>query len=100
MDVCKCIVFLRHGVTLNSDRVASPSQSWWKRMRGEWALTTFRMSFLEIEVKNGTNRTVTCMVFKSTDNDRRHLALSHDEIRGPCNVTFRKQQQHLVSVSL
>ncbi|GFV60232.1 uncharacterized protein TNCV_3553921 [Trichonephila clavipes] len=29
------------------------------------------------------NRTVTCMVLKATDNDRRHLALCHDEFLGP-----------------
>ncbi|GFV59196.1 uncharacterized protein TNCV_2339371 [Trichonephila clavipes] len=29
------------------------------------------------------NRTVTCMVLKATANDRRHLALCHDEFRGP-----------------
>ncbi|GFX57949.1 uncharacterized protein TNCV_3069161 [Trichonephila clavipes] len=29
------------------------------------------------------NRSVTCMVFKATPNDRRHLALCHDEFRGP-----------------
>ncbi|GFV37414.1 uncharacterized protein TNCV_3174481 [Trichonephila clavipes] len=28
------------------------------------------------------NRTVTCMVFKATSNDRRHLALYHDESHG------------------
>ncbi|GFY33896.1 hypothetical protein TNCV_4596041 [Trichonephila clavipes] len=29
------------------------------------------------------NCTVTCMVLKATDNDRRHLALYHDEFCGP-----------------
>ncbi|GFW45380.1 uncharacterized protein TNCV_4734871 [Trichonephila clavipes] len=29
------------------------------------------------------NRSVTCMVLKATANDRRHLALCHDEFRGP-----------------
>ncbi|GFV62002.1 uncharacterized protein TNCV_4108051 [Trichonephila clavipes] len=29
-----------------------------------------------------SNRTVTCMVLKATANDRRHLALCHDESRG------------------
>ncbi|GFS76934.1 uncharacterized protein TNCV_3756131 [Trichonephila clavipes] len=28
-------------------------------------------------------RTVTCMVLKATANDRRYLALCHDEFRGP-----------------
>ncbi|GFX90308.1 uncharacterized protein TNCV_3848831 [Trichonephila clavipes] len=29
------------------------------------------------------NRTVICMVLKATANDRRHLALCHDEFREP-----------------
>ncbi|GFS60418.1 zinc finger protein [Trichonephila clavipes] len=29
------------------------------------------------------NRSITCMVLKATANDRRHLALCHDEFRGP-----------------
>ncbi|GFX03427.1 uncharacterized protein TNCV_4634391 [Trichonephila clavipes] len=29
------------------------------------------------------NRSVTCMVLKATANDRRHLALCHNEFRGP-----------------
>ncbi|GFT54570.1 uncharacterized protein TNCV_344551 [Trichonephila clavipes] len=29
------------------------------------------------------NRIVTCMVLKATANDRHHLALCHDEFRGP-----------------
>ncbi|GFY08698.1 uncharacterized protein TNCV_5006111 [Trichonephila clavipes] len=33
--------------------------------------------------ENEPNSTVTCMVLKSTANDRRHLALCHDEFRGP-----------------
>ncbi|GFX58080.1 uncharacterized protein TNCV_4048381 [Trichonephila clavipes] len=32
---------------------------------------------------NEPNRTVTCMMLKATANDRRHLALCHDEFRGP-----------------
>ncbi|GFW45627.1 uncharacterized protein TNCV_3245651 [Trichonephila clavipes] len=32
---------------------------------------------------NELNRTVTCMVLKATNNDGRHLALCHDEFRGP-----------------
>ncbi|GFY13939.1 uncharacterized protein TNCV_1296001 [Trichonephila clavipes] len=29
------------------------------------------------------NRSITCMVLKATDNNRRHLAIYHDEFRGP-----------------
>ncbi|GFX32421.1 uncharacterized protein TNCV_2173411 [Trichonephila clavipes] len=32
---------------------------------------------------NEPNYTITCMVLKATANDRRHLALCHDEFRGP-----------------
>ncbi|GFX11064.1 uncharacterized protein TNCV_2246401 [Trichonephila clavipes] len=35
------------------------------------------------------NRTVTCMVLKATDNDRRHLALCHDECCGPRSGLYR-----------
>ncbi|GFW04485.1 uncharacterized protein TNCV_878541 [Trichonephila clavipes] len=35
------------------------------------------------------NRTVTCTVLKATANDRRHLALCHDEFRGPRSVLYR-----------
>ncbi|GFU07733.1 uncharacterized protein TNCV_4164281 [Trichonephila clavipes] len=42
---------------------------------------------------NEPNRTVTCMVLKATANDRRHLALCHDEFRGPrsglCRSAFQ-----------
>ncbi|GFS52656.1 hypothetical protein TNCV_45391 [Trichonephila clavipes] len=34
------------------------------------------------------NRTVTCMVLKATSNDKRHLALCHDEFRGLGSVTI------------
>ncbi|GFV27074.1 uncharacterized protein TNCV_4853111 [Trichonephila clavipes] len=29
------------------------------------------------------NHTVTCIVLKATTNDRRHLAICHDELHGP-----------------
>ncbi|GFU67801.1 uncharacterized protein TNCV_4684221 [Trichonephila clavipes] len=38
---------------------------------------------------NEPNRTVTCMVLKATDNDRRHIALCHEEFRGPRSVLCR-----------
>ncbi|GFV97846.1 uncharacterized protein TNCV_2021611 [Trichonephila clavipes] len=61
MDVCKCIVPSRHGGTLNSRRAVSPL----------------------VRLVEGEGSSVTRMVLKPTDNDRRHLALCHDEIRGP-----------------
>ncbi|GFV57402.1 hypothetical protein TNCV_2299201 [Trichonephila clavipes] len=39
----------------------------------------------QLPIEGGTepNCTVNCMVFKATDNDRRHLALCYDGFRGP-----------------
>ncbi|GFU51398.1 collagen alpha-1(XV) chain [Trichonephila clavipes] len=47
------------------------------------ALTTPREFSLKIWVENRPNHTVTCMVLKSTTNDRCHVALCHDEFRHP-----------------
>ncbi|GFW39290.1 peroxidasin-like protein [Trichonephila clavipes] len=59
---------VRHGGTLNSRRAASPLV---RLVKGKnWGETEL-------------NRSVTCMVFKATANDKRHLALCHDEFRGP-----------------
>ncbi|GFW09486.1 uncharacterized protein TNCV_3995931 [Trichonephila clavipes] len=38
---------------------------------------------------NQPDRTVTCVVLQATDNDRRHLALCHDEFRGPSSDLCR-----------
>ncbi|GFW22483.1 uncharacterized protein TNCV_2170171 [Trichonephila clavipes] len=80
MDVCKCIVPAWQGVILNSHRAASPLVEGEER----WEASDHPQSVLPqnwggIE----PNRTVTCMVLKATPNDRRHLALCHDEFRGP-----------------
>ncbi|PRD27058.1 UNVERIFIED_CONTAM: hypothetical protein NCL1_36380 [Trichonephila clavipes] len=83
MDVCKCIVPAWHGGTLNSRRAASPLV---RLVEGKERLeaSDHPQSVLPLNW-GGTepNRTVTCMVLKATDNDRRHLALCHDEFRGP-----------------
>ncbi|GFY27353.1 hypothetical protein TNCV_2069731 [Trichonephila clavipes] len=72
MDVCKCIVPLRHGGTLNSHRAAIPVlKSWWKEKRGEKPLTTPTLFSLKNWGGAEPNLTVTCMVFKTTSNDRR-----------------------------
>ncbi|GFV68810.1 hypothetical protein TNCV_1969821 [Trichonephila clavipes] len=62
MDVCKCIVTLQHGGTLNSRRVASPL-----------AVTPGHPQGFRLRNQGGTeqNCTVTCMVLKAKDNDRR-----------------------------
>ncbi|GFU68015.1 uncharacterized protein TNCV_2823581 [Trichonephila clavipes] len=80
MDVCKC---LRHSGTLNSRRAASPLV-WLVESKERWETsdhhqTVFSLNCGGIEL----NLTITCMVVKATANDRHHLALCHDEFRGP-----------------
>ncbi|GFX41593.1 uncharacterized protein TNCV_3109891 [Trichonephila clavipes] len=83
MDVCKCILPSQQGVTLNSHRAASH----FVRLVEEevrWEAPDLpQVSSLKIGGGNEPNHTVTCMVIKATANDRRHLALCHDEFRGP-----------------
>ncbi|GFY16621.1 uncharacterized protein TNCV_2787471 [Trichonephila clavipes] len=75
MDVCKCIVPLRHGGTLNSRRAASPlmmlGEGEERRETSDHPQSIFSLNW------GGTdpNHTVTCMVLKAKANDRRHLAL-------------------------
>ncbi|GFT14394.1 cullin-4A [Trichonephila clavipes] len=81
MDVCKCIVPSRPGGTLNSRRAASPFVRWQGK---RWESPDHPQGVLpqnwgETEL----NCSVTCMVLKATANDRHHLALCHDEFRGP-----------------
>ncbi|GFV35212.1 uncharacterized protein TNCV_620081 [Trichonephila clavipes] len=70
MDVCKCIVPLRYGDTLNSRRDAS-SLVRLVEEEERWEATGHSPSVLLHnwgEIK--PNRTVTYMVFKTTANDR------------------------------
>ncbi|GFX20051.1 uncharacterized protein TNCV_1436111 [Trichonephila clavipes] len=89
MDVCKCIVPSRHGGTLNSRRAAS---SLMRLVEGEerWEASDYPEDVLPLKW-GGTepNCTAACMVLKATANDRRHLALSHDEFRGPRSALCR-----------
>ncbi|GFV65070.1 uncharacterized protein TNCV_4671011 [Trichonephila clavipes] len=84
MDVCKCIVTSRHGVTLNSRRIASPLV---RLMEGEerWEAFDHPQSVFPLNWGGtGSNRIVICRVLKAKTNERRKiLALSHDEFRGP-----------------
>ncbi|GFX35930.1 uncharacterized protein TNCV_4214521 [Trichonephila clavipes] len=83
MDVCKCIVPEWHWGTLNSRRAANPLV---RLEEGEerWEVSEHSQSVLPLNwVGMEPNSTVTCMVLKATANDRRHLALCHDEFRGP-----------------
>ncbi|GFU42799.1 uncharacterized protein TNCV_3139841 [Trichonephila clavipes] len=69
MDVCKCIVPLRQGDTLNSRRAARPHV---RLVEGEerWETSGHPQGFLPLNW-GGTeqNRTVTCVVLKTKAND-------------------------------
>ncbi|GFX67962.1 uncharacterized protein TNCV_2288242 [Trichonephila clavipes] len=83
MDVCKCIMPSRHGGTLNSRRAACPLV---RLVEGEerWETPDIHQGLLPQNWgETEQNRSVTCMVLKASANDRRHLALCHDEFRGP-----------------
>ncbi|GFW81474.1 uncharacterized protein TNCV_2881521 [Trichonephila clavipes] len=83
MDVCKCIVPSRHGRTLSSRRAASPFV---RLVEGEerWETPNHPQGVHPQNWgKTELNRSVTCMVLKTTANDMRPLALCHDEFRGP-----------------
>ncbi|GFX99961.1 uncharacterized protein TNCV_259981 [Trichonephila clavipes] len=71
MDVCKCIVPLRHGGTLNSRRAAS-HLVWLVEGEERWEAPGHSQGFLPLNC-GGTeqNRTVTSMVLKAKANDRR-----------------------------
>ncbi|GFX06913.1 uncharacterized protein TNCV_1202281 [Trichonephila clavipes] len=82
MDVCKCIVPSQYGGTLNSRRATSPPV---RLVEGEerWEASDHPQGILPQNWdETDLNRSVTCMVLKATADDRRHLALSHDEFRG------------------
>ncbi|GFW93679.1 uncharacterized protein TNCV_4542061 [Trichonephila clavipes] len=83
MDVCKCIVTSRHGGTPNRRRAASPFV---RLVEGEerWETSDHPQSVLPLNW-GGTepNHAISCMGLKATGNDKRHLALCHDEFRGP-----------------
>ncbi|GFW29081.1 uncharacterized protein TNCV_2356391 [Trichonephila clavipes] len=75
MDVCKCIVPLRHWGTLNSRRAASHLMRLVEEEE-RWEAPDHPQGFLpqnwgETEL----NRSIPCMVLKATANNSRHLAL-------------------------
>ncbi|GFS71453.1 hypothetical protein TNCV_5051561 [Trichonephila clavipes] len=84
MDVCKHIVHLRHGVTLNSRQAASYLvRGWWKGKRGGRLLIPPRVFSHEIGVEPRKIVLSPAWCSKLRLNDRRkNLALSHDEFRG------------------
>ncbi|GFV99399.1 uncharacterized protein TNCV_1513691 [Trichonephila clavipes] len=83
MDVCKCIVTVRYGDTLNIRRAASPLVRLVER-EDRWEASDHPQGILPLNWSGiEPNRTVTSMMLKATVNDRLHLALCHDEFRGP-----------------
>ncbi|GFU81766.1 uncharacterized protein TNCV_3086781 [Trichonephila clavipes] len=83
MAVCKCIVPLRQGGTLNSRRAASP-HLWLMEGEEKWETSEHPKSVLPQNWgRTEPNRTVIYMMLKATANDRRQLAICHDEFRGP-----------------
>ncbi|GFU52184.1 uncharacterized protein TNCV_4186341 [Trichonephila clavipes] len=83
MDVCNYIVSSRHGGTLNNHRAENPLVRLLK-VEERWEVPDHPQDVLPLNWgENELNRFVTCMVLKATSNDRRHLALCHDEFRGP-----------------
>ncbi|GFS88508.1 uncharacterized protein TNCV_1461451 [Trichonephila clavipes] len=82
MDVCKCIVPSQHGGTLNSRRAVSPlvrlveGKERWEGPDHPQSVPPQNWGVTEL------NCFVTCMVLKATGNDRRNLALCHEEFRG------------------
>ncbi|GFU39751.1 trypsin-1 [Trichonephila clavipes] len=73
----------QHDGTLNSRRAASPLMRFVEE-KERWEAPVHPQGVLpQIWGGSELNRSVTCMVLKATANDRRHLALYHDEFRGP-----------------
>ncbi|GFX27533.1 uncharacterized protein TNCV_4995881 [Trichonephila clavipes] len=74
------IVPSRHGGTLNGRRAASPLV---RLVEGEekWEYPDHPQTCLNWD-ETELQRYIACMVLKATANDRRHLALSHDEFNG------------------
>ncbi|GFW01983.1 uncharacterized protein TNCV_1148631 [Trichonephila clavipes] len=101
MDVRKCIVPSQHGSTLNSRRATSPLV---KLGEGgdKWEAPDHPQGVLpqnwgETELSHS----VTCMVLKAMANDRRHLALCHDDFLEVLHQilpksSIRKVQQEFV----
>ncbi|GFU92923.1 transposable element Tc1 transposase [Trichonephila clavipes] len=89
MDVCKCIVPSRHGVTLNSRRAASPLVG---LVAGDERPLTLPQGALPQNWGGAElNRTVTYMVLMAMVNDRRTSSPCHDEYRWPRSDYVRQQ---------
>ncbi|GFX21275.1 uncharacterized protein TNCV_2252231 [Trichonephila clavipes] len=83
MAVCKCILPSRHECTLNRRRAVSPLI---RLVEGEerWKAPDHPQGvLLQNSGETERNRCVRCMLLKTTDNDKHHLALSDDAFHGP-----------------
>ncbi|GFW76009.1 uncharacterized protein TNCV_351941 [Trichonephila clavipes] len=78
-----CNVPSRHGGALNSRRTVSLLLRLVEGEEGWKAPDHPQGVLLQNWDENELNRSVTCVVLKTTDNDRLHLAIFHDEFRGP-----------------
>ncbi|GFY30207.1 uncharacterized protein TNCV_3091141 [Trichonephila clavipes] len=89
MDFCKCTVLSRHVGALNSRQAASPLVRLVEE-KERWEDPDHSQGVLpQIWGKIELNHSVTCMVLKTMANDRRHLALCHDEFHGPSSGLCR-----------
>ncbi|GFW89162.1 hypothetical protein TNCV_2685951 [Trichonephila clavipes] len=88
MDVCKCIILLRNGYTLNRHRAASPLV---RLVEARWEAP---VDFYGVLPQNwgGTkpNHTVTYMVLKLLLTTGMHLAFHHDKFRKPRSDTAKQ----------
>ncbi|GFV49398.1 uncharacterized protein TNCV_1265271 [Trichonephila clavipes] len=76
-------IFFRKRSTLNSRRAACPLVKLVEREE-RWEAPDYTQGVLSQNWgETELNRTVSCLLLKATDNDRRHLALCHGEFRGP-----------------
>ncbi|GFX04677.1 uncharacterized protein TNCV_1912221 [Trichonephila clavipes] len=84
MDVCKCIVHLRHVGSLNNSRQVANPLVWLVEWEKRWEAPDHPQGVLQNWGGTEQNHTVTCMVLKAKANDRRkNPALHRDEFRGP-----------------
>ncbi|GFV68026.1 hypothetical protein TNCV_1873081 [Trichonephila clavipes] len=73
---------VQHGSSSRAVEQQILSYGSWKGWKDGRPLTT-PGDLPQIWCGNEPNHTVTCMVLKATANDKRHLALCHNEFHGP-----------------
>ncbi|GFX74258.1 uncharacterized protein TNCV_838121 [Trichonephila clavipes] len=74
MDICKCVVPLQHGGTLNSRQATSPLV-WLEEGKEKWEAPAHPRGFLPLNRdRSEQNNTVTRMVLKAKANERRGIS--------------------------